>query len=307
MIEKTWKGEGENTMSLTVNIPKQDDKRETIRFLTLGIIIAVAALYIVAYFNLKHDVAKENMLLNTVQGANTQWKSSGKEFHLWSAISYFQEEKTIGEQKVVTSSLKEKVSVLGNMESIVEASILADSSYEDDGSKELLFFDPKTDYKNLPQELNMLADMNSNTMAEFALSFDKAYSLAEIEDMLGSKHVNWLWVDTATDAELQEMNMSLNEDNAYAGDTTIGFQVKGAGFVSHGQVFLDKLKKLSDEEAYRKEAELVLSGINKSTFPSVKDIKVRGAVISGTPEQLAAFMKVKMIKASTIGTKIHQI
>lgn len=292
-------------MSLTVNIPKQDDKRKTIRFLTVGIIIAVAALYIVAYFNLKHDVAKENMLLNKVKGANTQWKSSGKEFHLWSAISYFQEEKTIGEQKVVTSSLKEKVSVLGNMES--EASILADSSYEDGGSKELLFYDPKTDYENLPQELNMLADMNSNTMAEVALSFDKSYSLTEIEDMLGSKHVNWLWVDTATDAELQEMNMSLNEDNAYAGDTTIGFQVKGAGFVSHGQVFLDKLKKLCDDEAYRKEAELVLSGINKSTFPSVKDVKVRGAVISGTPEQLAAFMKVKMIKASTIGIKIHQI
>ncbi|WP_185762947.1 anti sigma factor C-terminal domain-containing protein [Niallia circulans] len=294
-------------MSITVNIPKQDDKRKTLRFLTGIIIIALAVLYIVAYFNLKHDVAKENMLLNTVKGANTQWKSSGKEVHLWSAISYFQAEKTIGGQKIVTNSMKEKVSVLGNMESVSEASILASSSYEDEGSKELLFYDPKTDYKNLPQELKMLANMDSNTMAELALSFDKAYSLAELEEKLGSTHVNWLWVDTATDAELSKMNISLKEDKAYVGDSTIGFQVKGAGFVSQGQVFLDKLKKLSDDKEYQKEAELVLTGINKSAFPSVKDIKVRGAVVSGTPEQLAAFMKVKIIKASTIGTKIHQL
>ncbi|MCE4049378.1 anti sigma factor C-terminal domain-containing protein [Bacillus sp. Au-Bac7] len=271
----------------------------------IALCIIIGCIYTAAILNLKRQVEQENMVLNEVKGANTEWKSNGKEYHLLSAVAYFQMEKKVGNQIILSGSMEQKVNILGSEELISSAEM----KVEGEESNELLFFDPKVEYATLPQELNKAVTEDTNTLMEAAISFDKPYSLTELEDILGTKHVNWLWVelDSAVDKKLKEEEGQSEDYTTYVeGHSAIGFPVNGPGFEIKGQLFLNKLAKQMQEETYRKEAQLILTALNKTSAPSVTDIKARGTVVSGTPEQLQTLAKLKIIRASTIGAKITQ-
>lgn len=87
------------------------------------------------------------------------------------------------------------------------------------------------------------------------------------------------------------------------GPSADGFRVSDGGeLIPFAEYFLVNIKQLSEEGKYQSAVKKMAKGIsNDKSFPEVNDIRVTGAVVSGTPKELQRFQELGIVRASTIG------
>ena len=311
-------------------------RRQTIKFFIIGslsTLLILYALYLGASYALQKRIINDNdeQILSEIKGANV-YRSGDKSFTygFLNATSQVWIEKTIGDRTIIWNTIKEQIPALGSKKVIDNPRSVESSGFSDklnrfvhynsfNGEREVEFYYPHVKYDYLPNELEIATNLDENTLAEVALSFDKPYTLKELEELMGSEDVNWLWVNTEAQVEKQEMDWSDANDtqkeliettdprkNIYgnrtmSGASANGFQVKDEGFIQHAQYFLYAIEDLSKEGKYQSEAQEIANGIKKNSFPTVDDIRIIGAVVTGTPEELERFTDLGIMRASTIG------
>ena len=311
-------------------------RKQTIKFFIIGSIstlLILSILYLGASYTLQKRINSEDeeSIFSEIKGANV-YRSGAKSFvyGFLSATSQVSIEKTLGDRKILWNLIEEEIPAVGRTKVIDNPRFVESIEYSDkfnrfvhynkfNGEREVGFYYPEVEYKYLPNELEIAINLDENTLAEVALSFDKSYPLEELEEIIGSEDVNWLWVHTtrqearenvnwagasAVQKELlfeTDPNKDIRSPRSVNGSSADGFQIEEEGFIQEAEYYINTVQYLSEEGEYQSEAQKIANGINNKSFPAVSDIRIIGAVVTGTPEELERFKDLGIVRASTIG------
>ncbi len=184
-------------------------------------------------------------------------------------------------------------------------------SYNKEGKAVMKFYHPLIKYESYINDLKNLNEIDSNKLMEMSLSFDKAYSLEEVKNMIPKDvTLNWYWVDTFNENDILKNN---NTDNIYKEKTVIFDEYNVYGIKAldrQGRPAKNPEVEFIDSIIRGKENKKDHSGRYESLFNTLsngkgeiskEDLKIIGVVVSGDVETLKALKDKDYIKASTIG------
>ncbi|UOQ92890.1 anti-sigma factor [Halobacillus shinanisalinarum] len=294
--------------------------KQTIKFFVIGSLSTIIILYALfcggQYLLQKRIGDHDKVLFSHINGANV-FLNGGRYvygFMNLSVVKHSTVKKHIGDREIIWNRKEIEIPIFGQKGVVNSGRFTEVISFSErfnrrvhynnfNGEREVDFYYPQLEYDYLPNELEIATSLDENTLAEVALSFDQPYTLKELEDKMGSEHVNWIWVLTTTEKEFEKLS---EPDQHYRPYTTLdgpsadGFQVHG-DLTSGAKRFLEIVQRLSEEGSYQSAAKEIANGINQESFPNSDDIRVTGAVVSGTPEELEGFQDLEIVRASTIG------
>jgi len=171
-------------------------------------------------------------------------------------------------------------------------------------------------------DLNLLDDIGNDKYMEMALSFNREYTLDEVEKIVpeGVK-VTWYWVDDLNENE-KEMSKSRNaeqeglEETIYMPDrvrseyTAYGIKL----YYGSGEKIPDPMKYFIHSVEFDREDRAIHKNFYKNEFDRLynnlagdddrltpDDIKILGAVVTGDSESLKVLIGLPFIKASSLG------
>ncbi len=186
--------------------------------------------------------------------------------------------------------------------------------YNDIGQKLMVFYYPYVDYGDrYENDLSLLDDIGNNKYMEIAISFDKAYSIEEVNKMIPkSINLTWYWVDAVEETQKETQGYYINEqengslveqypDLCYENDA-YGFKTinkHGERIENPEEKFINALKDGRIKQIYD-----TIAGEDKKLTKD--DIKVQGIVVTGDAENLKLLKKIPFIKASSLGVTIDK-
>ncbi|WP_155590757.1 anti sigma factor C-terminal domain-containing protein [Lysinibacillus cavernae] len=176
------------------------------------------------------------------------------------------------------------------------------------GDREMFFYHPKISYDVYKDKISELTQLDKNTFVELAISFDNAYSFDEIKSKLPSEvQVDWWWVDAYTDDTLDFFKQGQNTIPANS-PYIYGFQSEQSKPAprrsSNNEVdtFVRNIELLRESKNFEWETNQVYQSlIGENGTLDKGDVKIIGAVVTGTPKQLELLQGQSYIKASTFG------
>lgn len=192
---------------------------------------------------------------------------------------------------------------------------LVNQHYNEYGLREMVFFYPFIQYKTYRNDLALLDELGDNKIMEVALSFDKGYTMDEVESMLPKDvSLTWLWVDDVDENKddfqyrayndegevIKEENIVRSEQDVY-GFSLInenGELRENAVYWFIGAIEGGKQHKGRWQMEFQRLYE-ILSGEDGELTP--EDLQFYGAVVTGDAESLAQLRDLPFIKASSIG------
>ncbi|MEK4745725.1 MULTISPECIES: anti sigma factor C-terminal domain-containing protein [unclassified Bacillus (in: firmicutes)] len=179
------------------------------------------------------------------------------------------------------------------------------------GQRELIFYHPKVQYKQVPNDLNLLDEIGANKYVEYALSFDRPYSFSEVQKLLDKQNTEWLWVETEPDEEIQSMNQQEltgeEERETFYRGNIYGYPYNSQNDWQSPELFIDTLKSPDFYGDYADKAKKVLTRLKKDN-PKLdsEKVKIVGAVVTGTPDELKKYQNKEFIRASSLGATIDK-
>ncbi len=176
------------------------------------------------------------------------------------------------------------------------------------GDREMFFYHPKISYDVYKDSIGELNQLEENTLVELGLSFDNAYSFDDIKSKLPSGvQVDWWWVDTFTEEGLNFMKQGQSTIIATS-PFIYGFQSEQSKPVprqsQNDEVdsFIQNIERLRGSKNFEWETNQVYQSlIGENGTLDRNDVKIIGAVVTGTPKQLELLQGQTYIKASTYG------
>lgn len=185
--------------------------------------------------------------------------------------------------------------------------------YNNVGQKLMVFYYPYVDYDSkYSNDLSLLEDIGDDKFMEMALSFDKPYSIDEVNSMI-PKDINltWYWVDSIKEdhkesqkhyfdtqeigngekIEVEQFADVCYEDYAYGIKAQNEY---GEKIQNPEKYFIEALKEGKITHIYD-----IMSGDDGELTKD--DIKVQGIVVTGDAENLKSLRNLPFIKASSLG------
>jgi len=172
------------------------------------------------------------------------------------------------------------------------------------GDREMFFYYPASAYDSYEDSIGKLGQLKDTTLVELALSFDQDYSVEEINKLLpASVQPVWWWVDAYTDQYkqyLQETGMTI------AANSLIIYGYHGEQFAPFDggiDSFITSVEQLRQEsKSFKWDADQIHEALaGDDDILDKSDVKIIGAVVTGTAGQLEALKWLPFIKASTFG------
>lgn len=173
------------------------------------------------------------------------------------------------------------------------------------------------DTKRIPQELASVKEM-PNQLVEVALTFDKAYTYKEIQQMIPSNlKINWYWIGSQSENDIEQYSdpqftYGANASLLFTYD--LDFRKKAKEAKKEQQTFLDYLKKadknlfpsLSGYNMYNEvESYLKKFGQLDIREPENRDqLTFSGVILTGKAENFAQLEGKEWIYASSIGASV---
>lgn len=189
---------------------------------------------------------------------------------------------------------------LFNRSANTEEALKSIPEYNIVGKKIMRFYYPSVKYSNYTNDLEKLNEIGSNKLMEISLSFDKAYSMEEVKNMLPSGiTLNWYWVDTFTQEDNTLLQTTVPDEYEVYGIKAIDRQ--GEAIDNPEQDFINAIydgKKNNYSGDYKKIFDTLRNGKDKI---DKKDLRIIGVVVSGDAKSLQALKNKNYIKGVTIG------
>jgi hypothetical protein len=202
------------------------------------------------------------------------------------------------------------------------------------GQRRMIFFYPFSDYKDLYRnDISKLNQVDDKKVAEMALSFDKYYSIEEIQKIIPSGiTITWYWVDDVSEEGKKAILASDDKDTqsireGYNGtrkdglfrrvvseDNAIGIKaidMIGCKIDNPQDSFVKSIYRndYKDENIKALKSKLQIKQTNDQSNVlkyNKQNIRIGGVVVTGSVEQLKALSKVSSIKASTFGVIVDK-
>lgn len=183
------------------------------------------------------------------------------------------------------------------------------------GQREMKFYVPGVNYNGkVLNDLPALEQMDPEKLVEMAVSFDKSYTQAEVENMLPKDLTQvWYWVDTYDNKERLEFITNDSSPNKYA-IPEIASRVYGYGIIGDGEIkvkpenFLQFLQYgLEQKGKYYSEYERISNYLKKDkSTPDASDVQLLGVVVTGTAKELQSLKGQPYVSAAVLGAIIDK-
>ncbi|TKC14949.1 anti sigma factor C-terminal domain-containing protein [Robertmurraya kyonggiensis] len=301
---------------------KKSKRIQTIKYMLIAILttsVLLAILFIGSHYILTKRINNQDHLYHSIHGANIMLSDTSYSYNLFSVEAETTYTKNVGDQSIVWDKQTEKIPLFGRSEILEKGSGMVEVNSIDDELKRYVrynnfnnerkidFYYPTLSYDYLPHELDIAVTLDENKLIEVALSFKEPMTLTEAAEKLGHDHVNWLWVDTTNVAQMEKMEQTLDSDSVKTkgGGGAFGFAVRPEVPYSEefGPLFIQTLEQLKENRSTVKEA---LKGMKENTQATNGNIRLNGAVVSGTPAELEKFQNLDFIRASVLGATIDK-
>lgn len=230
--------------------------------------------------------------------------------------------KVLGDRPYIWEPLKGNYNLFGTLSKSygsygaiqLEASESLKASYQLEqfntytGDREMFFYHPEIKFDVYKDSISELNQFEENTLVELGISFDQAYSPKEIKSKLPADvQVVWWWVDAYSEETLDYMKK--DQQTVAANSPFIyGFnseQSKSKAQQSQNDEvdsFIRNIENLRESKNFKWETDQVYQSlIGENGTLEKSDVKIIGAVTTGTSEQLESLQGQTYIKASTFG------
>ncbi|MBM7702353.1 anti sigma factor C-terminal domain-containing protein [Metabacillus iocasae] len=308
------------------NLIKQARRRSLIKMIAISLIVSlvvVFGLYYVGNFVMLKKMEKETSMdsaWNTIQGANVEEQGTS---YNYSALSATAKTKVIKKVSGVPISWgeREKVFTVFGTSRVITTDGPGGSGHVYDerivlyfeGERAIEFFHPSVTYKKIYDDRALLPDISDKDVVEMAFSFDKPYTIQEVEKIFKEDLV-WMWVDTFSEERINEHNEIngndvTNDIHTIIGDGAYGFSYDKRSDAPVGQTFtmmLDMLKE--DGGNYQDQAKEIYTTLTKGSVKPLEpnDLRITGVVVTGKPESLQTYNDLSMIRGATLGATTSQ-
>lgn len=193
--------------------------------------------------------------------------------------------------------------------------------YNELGQREMVFFYPFLNYPNYKNDLDLLKNIGPNKVMEVALSFDKDYSMEEVNEMLPKNvTLSWYWLDDLNELEKEATKPYTEEQQKPDGTTyTIDYPPKlrsegtvygikaydpdGTPLEKPEQHFIWALENgMEHDTRFKSEFERVFQNVaGEDSEITKEDLRVLGVVVTGDAESLENLRDLPFIKAASLG------
>ncbi len=172
--------------------------------------------------------------------------------------------------------------------------------YNKSGKRVMKFYHPSIKYEKYINDLEKLDDIGSDKVMEISLSFDKEYTMAQIQEILPKNlTLNWYWVNTINEDDMDVSSKLIFEEYDVYGIKALDEQ--GHEIINPENKFIKAIKdgkKKNYSETYEKLFDTLSNGKGEI---NIEDLKIIGVVVSGDVEKLKDLKDERYIKAATIG------
>jgi hypothetical protein len=181
------------------------------------------------------------------------------------------------------------------------------------GERVVEFYHPQVNYKEIFDDRILLDQFDKNSVVEMALSFDKSYSIEEVDNIF-KESIAWYWVDTFKDKDIDEQNENNKNKTNSRGHTISGHHAIGFKNYKHPNAkpamdFISTLQLLeSNGGKYKNKASKIIDNITDKKRLDLEpaNIKVSGIVITGKPSTLKKITDRAIIRAATLGATTNK-
>ena len=278
-------------------------------------IVVFTAFFWIGNYVLNKKIEKElslDAMWYSVYGANRELQGTTIDHSLLSATVKSKFVKNVGDVPIDWVPLEKEFSIIGSSNLITSEGVSGTGDVEDEriqmyfnGERSIEFFHPKVTSK-LVDDRELVNSLDEDKVLELALSFDKGYSLEEIENTF-NKNLSWFWVDSYSQDRLEEFKTFKKEtgkDLPIIGDETVGFKYTGDASNQNGAtLFIDYLNTLKEDGKYEEIASRIVDDLTDNSKKELtpEQLSIIGVVITGTPDQLEVYDDVPFVRAATLG------
>ncbi|MFD1775678.1 anti-sigma factor [Paenibacillus rhizophilus] len=187
----------------------------------------------------------------------------------------------------------------------------------DNGQRELLFYVPGVNYNGkVLNDTPALSQMESGKLVEMALSFDKAFSFAEVKAMLPADvRTVWYWVDTYDD--WKDFGLEPHKDEkgviVYPQPLLPTYRVYGFGVRPYSDQpdpadFIGSLKVgVQQKGTYYSEYRRIYNYLKKDKAePDTGDVRILGVVVTGTAKELQILDGQSFVRGAVLGAVVDK-
>mgnify|MGYP000972417342 CR=1 FL=1 len=202
---------------------------------------------------------------------------------------------------------------------------LKTQKYNELGQREMVFFYPFIDYSEYKNDLQLLDLVEANKYMEIALSFDRAYSMDEVKEILPEDvTLSWYWIDDLNNKEKKSSQYltkigadgkrtKVNSPQQIRSEKTVygikAYNVNNEKLEDPLQHFIRALKNGKEyNNRFKGEFERVYDNLLGNDGKITKDdIRVFGVVVTGNSESLKNLRELSFIKSSSIGVVTEKL
>ena len=319
--------DGKSTSTIS-KIVKKAKRRTILRNISISIFVIVFLLVTLSFSWLfiirgsQEKAMRDIELFSRITGPNIELLGSQNESNgVLEGILTFNRYKEIEgipvdwSNHVVTYSLFGGVSRLTGNHSLIQLEDKKDKLprlYDRETKQKMMsFYHPEVSYNKVRNDLNTLNNFSDDTLVELGVSFNQKYKPEEVRELFPeSLTLKWYWVDTYSQEDIESMNANLNQENYYP--TELATEVYG--FSEHPtessiseRRFIDAIQtglNYKDGKYFGEFNRIHNNLKGDSAQLATENIEIIGAVITGTPTELAELNDMDIIRATVLGVTV---
>ncbi|QOY35223.1 anti sigma factor C-terminal domain-containing protein [Anaerobacillus isosaccharinicus] len=278
-------------------------------------LLVFLGLYFLGSYWMQSKIEKESgydSLWSSVHGANIEERGTIYNYSPLTATAKTELVKTVAGIPIPWGQREKQYTVFGTSKFISAIGPSSVSKLGEDrsfyyflGQRVIEFYHPKVEYKKIFDDRYVFDNMTEQQMVELALSFDKGYSIAEVNKFF-QEHLAWYWLDTLSNDDIKDFShWNMEEGLFYHDFTVLGTDAFGFPFLEgiSAEMFLNTLNELQKDGKYQSSVNGLINTLTENGSLELNEevLQIVGVVVTGPANELQKYNNVPIVTGATLG------